>query len=387
MKNRNKFLFFILGIAIFAGILCSGIILAAGIQKGADAPAPRREKYPDPHVLEKTELDEFSEISIGLSYANVSILPSDGFYLEYRLDGKCSKPDYGVSNGKFHFQEGPMQTRYHISLNLFGTPANREPFYLNLYVPEKQYIELLHMSVESGDMEIEQLNAKKADLSLDYGDLNLETFTGDSLEIASESGNINTDHVDCGRLTLTASYGNYTGNTLSVSEEGTFSLESGDLEIASLTAGSCSVNSDYGDCVIDSFQAEDGTFSLESGNLKISSLTADTCSVNADYGDCVIDNFQGKNSTFSLESGSLNLGQASLEQLKADLAYGDAALELADKIDDFNYDLKAEYGSVKVDGKNIEASEEDGTVRYQKQNSGKTHSISVQCESGHITVQ
>lgn len=387
MKNRNKFLFFILGIAIFAGILCSGIILAAGIQKGANTPAPRREKYPDPHILEKTELDEFSEISIGLSYANVSILPSDGFYLEYRLDGKCSKPDYSVSNGKFHFQEGPTQTRYHISLNLFGTPANRGPFYLNLYVPEKQYIELLRVSVESGDTEIEQLNAKKADLSLDYGDLNLETFTGDSLEITSESGNINTDNVDCGRLTLTASYGNYTGNALSVSEKGTFSLESGDLEITSLTAGSCSINSDYGDCVIDSFQAEDGTFSLESGSLRISSLTADTCSVNADYGDCVIDNFQGKNSTFSLESGSLNLSQASLEQLTADLAYGDATLELADKIADFNYDLKSEYGSLKVDGKNIEASEEDDTVRYQKQNSGKTHSISIQCESGNINIQ
>ena len=189
MKNHNKFLFILIGIAIFSGILCSGIIIASGIQN--DSPASvRREKYPEPHVLKKTKLEEFSEISICLNYAEVSILPSDGFYLEYSLDGKCSKPDYGVSDGKFHFQEGQTQNPYRISLNLFHGPVYQEPFYMNLYVPKEQYFDLIHMSIESGNLEIDQLNAKKADLFLTYGNLNLGAFTGDTLEIASESVNI-----------------------------------------------------------------------------------------------------------------------------------------------------------------------------------------------------
>ena len=94
MKNHNKFLFILIGIAIFSGILCSGIIIASGIQNDSPASArrdsPRREKYPEPHILEKTKLEDFSEISICLNYADVSILPSDGFYLEYSIE--ISKP-------------------------------------------------------------------------------------------------------------------------------------------------------------------------------------------------------------------------------------------------------------------------------------------------------
>lgn len=390
MKNHNKFLTVILGVAVFAGILCSGIIIASGIQNGSSASAhrdsPRREKYPEPHILDKTELEEFSEVSISLNYADVSILPSDGFYLEYRLDGKCSKPDYSVSEGKFHFQEGQMQNRYSISFHLFGNPVNQKPLYLNLYIPKEQYLDLLNVSMESGNLDIGQLNAKKADLHLDYGDLTLGTFTGDTLEIISESGNIDTENIACGRFTLSASYGNYTGDSVSVSKEGTFSLESGDLKISSLNAGNCAINSEYGNCTIDRFQAEDSIFSLESGSLEISSLTADACSVDASYGNCTIDSFQAKNSTFSLESGSLNLRDAVLEQTKVNSEYGDVTLELAEQMTDSNYDLKTEYGTIEVDGNNIEA-KEDGTVRYQKQRSKIKHEISVRCESGNIEIR
>lgn len=390
MKNHNKFLFILIGIAIFSGILCSGIIIASGIQNGSQASArrdsPHREKYPEPHVLEKTKLEEFSEISICLNYAEVSILPSDDFYLEYSLDGKCSKPDYGVSDGKFHFQEGQTQNPYRISLNLFHGPVYQEPFYMNLYVPKEQYFDLIHMSIESGNLEIDQLNAKKADLFLTYGNLNLGAFTGDTLEIASESGNIDTETVTCGRLTLSNSYGDYTGDTVSVSEKGTFSLESGNLKISSLTGGNYTVNSMYGTCTVDRFQAEKGTFSLESGDLEISSLTADAFFANASYGNCTIDSFQAKNSNFSLESGNLTLKQAVLEQINACSEYGNVTLKLAEQAADFNYDLDAEYGAIQVNGKKIEENE-DGATHYQKQDSQNARSISVQCESGNITIK
>lgn len=390
MKKHNNLLALIIGIAVLAGILCSGIILAAGIQNGSAAftrqDSPRREKYPEPHTLEKTELEEFSEISICLNYANVSILPSDGFYLEYRLDGTCSSPDYGVSNGKFHFQEGQLKQNYRISLNLFGNPANQKPMYLNLYVPRDQYFDLLSMSIESGDLEMDQLNAEKMELSLEYGDLTLGDFSGNTLNISSESGNIDVNDVTCESLNISASYGHFTGNAVSASKTGKFRLESGDLEISSLTADTCSIDSDYGDCSIDSFQAGEIAISLESGNLKISSLTADTCSIDSDYGNCSIDGFQAGNSTFSMESGSLNLENARIEQTKVNAEYGDVTLELADKVTDYNVNLDAEYGTVEINGENIDA-DEDGTVHYQKKDSKIKHEISVRCESGNINIR
>lgn len=352
MKKYNNLLALVIGVAVFAGILCSGIIIADGIRTGSAASArrdsPRREKYPEPHTLEKTTLEEFSEISIDLDYANVSILPSDGFYLEYQLDGKSSKPDYGVSNGKFHFQEGQTKNRYLISLNLFGNPVNQKPLYLNLYVPKDHYFDLLSMSIESGNLEIEQLNAEKADLSLEYGNLTLGDFTGNTLNISSESGNIDVNALTCKNLNISASYGNFTGSSVSASRE--------------------------------------GKFCLESGNLEISSLTADACSIDADYGNCSIDRFQAGNSTFSLESGCLNLKNAVLERTKVNAEYGDVTLELTDKVTDYNYDLEAEYGTVEINGKNIDA-KEDGTVHYQKQDSNIKHEISVRCESGNIKIR
>ncbi len=83
--KRNKFLTLTLGFAILSGLVCSGIILVSGIQDNAGALSHntgiRKEKYPEPHTLEKTKLEEFTEADIHLDDANLSILPSDGYYL------------------------------------------------------------------------------------------------------------------------------------------------------------------------------------------------------------------------------------------------------------------------------------------------------------------
>ncbi len=142
----------------------------------------------------------------------------------------------------------------------------------------------------------------------------------------------------------------------------------------------------YGTCTVESFQAEKGTFSLESGDLEISSLTADAFFANASYGNCTIDSFQAKNSDFSMESGNLTLKQAVPEQINACSEYGNVTLKLAEQAADFNYDLDAEYGTIQVNGKKIEENE-DGATHYQKQDSQNARSISVQCESGNITIK
>lgn len=348
--KKNKFLGVILGIAIFCGIACSGIILAIGIKNAStvSANAPKMEKYPQPHTLEKTELEEFSEASIDLDYADVSILPSDGFYLEYRLDGACEKPDYNVTNGKFHFQEGATLQRYMVSLNLFSNARNQGPYFMNLYVPKDQYFELLSLSMESGNAELEQIHAKNAELSLDYGNLNLEAFTGTALEISLESGNLESKSITCGDLSVSASYGDFTGDTVSVSGDCGIDMESGNLGLASLTAGSFSVNNAYGNC-------------------DIGKITADNC-------------------ICSLESGNITLKNAALGHADINVAYGDATLRMAGKISDYNYNLETEYGEIEFNRKHIEANE-DGVSAYQSQGGKKDKEVQIYCESGNVKIR
>lgn len=350
--KRNKFLTAILGAAILSGVLCSGIIIATGIQKGkevsANASSARREKYPKAHQLEKTELAEFSEISLQLDYSNVKIIPSDGYYLEYWLDGTCKEPAYEVSDGKFRFQEGDIQQKYQVSFHLFGYQQKQEPFYLNLYVPEEKAFDLLAVDLESGNFEFEGLNVKKADLSLDYGNLKFDTFTGEDIAIAAESGNLTMGDVDCGSLQVRADYGNVTGSTFTVSGQADLKMESGNLELSKLAAGSLKLSDEYGNCTVDEFRVKDSWIAMESGNLK--------------------------------------LREAALENLEADSEYGSIDLALAEDVSSHNFDVQAEYGTLIIEGKNIEA-DEDGIISYVKYDKEKKSNIQIRCESGNITIK
>lgn len=350
MKQR-KLLTLILGIAIFAGILCSGIIITTGIQAGNTSirnTKTVKEHHPKPHILKKTKIEEFSEASLYLENANVTILPSDDFYLEYRLDGTSKEPEYDISNGTLYFQEGDTLEQYRISFHLFGYSVSRDPFYLNLYVPKDQYFTSLLLSMESGNADIEQLNAKKAELYLSYGNLNLKEFTGTTLNISAESGNIESEHISCDDLSISSSYGNVTGNTVSV------------LKRADLT--------------------------LESENLELSQLAADTLFLNASYGSCKIHSIDNQKGTISMESGNLVLKSAALKTMDISSEYGNVTLQLADEPSSYNYNLKTEYGAIDMDGKTVKE-DEDGTVLYQKQEDSRTGSIQVRCESGNVDIR
>lgn len=347
--NQKKIITIIVGIAIAVSIVFCGIIIGTGINQKGTASASTREEIHS-HVLEKTKLEDFSELSITISYANVSIIPSDGYYLEYRLDGTCEEPAYSVSNGKFQFKEGAVQRKYRITLNPFGYSSvyyeNQEPFYLNLYVPKEQYFELFSIYNDSGNVDIEKLQAKKAELTLDYGNLNLENFTGDSLSLTLNSGNAEFGTVSCKELTISDEYGNVTGDNLSAS--------------ASVLA------------------------ELDSGNFKVQQLSADTFSLTNDYGNTDIYSFTSTNGTFSIDSGNLSLLDADFKNITITNEYGDVDLELRQSITEYNYDLFAEYGTISMDGKDIKTND-DGESSCHKDN-GKARKIKVTCDSGNITI-
>lgn len=350
--KRNKILILIAGIAIVFGISCSGIIIAQGITTGAiqTSPTDKRDRYPNAWELKKTKLDEFSDISVSLSYCDFSILPSDEYALEYRMDGTCEEPEYSVSDGSFHFQEGHTQKKYRAGFHFFFTPdnfsANQGPFYVNLYVPREAYFNLLSLSDESGTIEIGDIQAGKAQITADYGNLDIDSFSGKKLSLNADSGNIDLGNVTCDNLEISDEYGNISADSLII--------------------------------------AKTTVIKLESGSLKVSKLESDQLTLSNEYGNCTADEITVNGSNISMESGSLKLRHATLGNTEINSSYGDTILNLADDVSDYNYDLKAEYGSVTLNDTKIDAND-DGEVYYQKDN-GQENDIRIISESGNIKI-
>ncbi len=351
--KRNKILILIAGIAIVFGISCSGIIIAQGVRTGAiqTSPTDKSERYPNAWELKKTKLDEFSEISVSLSYCDLSILPSDDYALEYRMDGTCEEPAYDVSDGSFHFSEGHTREKYRTGFHFFFNPAsfsgNQGPFYVNLYVPKEAYFQLLSLSDESGNIEIGDIQAERAEITSDYGNLDMDNFTGKKLSLSADSGTINLGNVTCDNLEISDEYGNVSADSLII--------------------------------------AKNTVIKLDSGSLKVSKLESAQLTLSNEYGNCTANEITVKNSNISMESGSLKLQQATLGNTEINSSYGDTTLNLASNVSDYNYDLKAEYGSIKLDGTNIDANE-DGEVYYQKDN-GQENEIRIISESGNIKIR
>lgn len=352
--KRNILLTLIVGAAATFGIICSAIILVQGVKAGPlKVPsAQKEERYPNAWELEKTKLEEFSDISISLSYCNLSILPADGYYLEYHIDGTCEKPQYNVSDGSFHFQEGHTQTKYRSGFHLFFHPGssssyNRGPYYVKLYVPQTQYFNLLSITDDSGNIEIDSIQAKNADIRADYGNLNLSSFSGEELAISTDSGNIELGAITCDNLDLSNEYGNIDADSLLIDKN--------------------------------------ASIALDSGNLESSSFTAKKLTLSNEYGNCTIDEITVAASSISMDSGKITLRHASLGNTDINSEYGDTDISLSADIADYNYDLHAEYGMVKLGGKNLK-SNDDGEVHYQKDN-GKKNDIRIFCESGNIDIR
>lgn len=351
--KRNKILAFIAGTAILFGLACSGIIIAQGIRTGAFPVTASAKDRTHPHAwdLEKTKLDEFSEISISLSYCNLSILPSDGYYLEYHMDGVCEEPVYDVSEGSFRFQEGATQEKYRRNFHFFFNPrfftSNREPYYVNLFVPKDQYFHLLTIASDSGNIEIGDIQAEQADITAEYGNLKADSFSGKKLVIKADSGNLEFGTVTCDTLEISDEYGNISADSFEIAENTTIHLDSGNLELSRLACGQLTLSNEYGNCTVNETNIAD--------------------------------------SNITMDSGSLNLYEATLGDTDIHNEYGNIVLNLANDCSDYNYDLKAEYGSVKLDGKNIGA-DDDGETSYQKDN-GKKDTICITCDSGNIEIR
>ncbi len=193
-------------VLLIAGLVLGGrpgfYINGTGIHSARENDSSR------PYVQEKMKLDGFTAIDIDINYADLEILPSDGYYIEYQLYGGNPKPVLEVKNQKLRFKEGApsgfMGFNF-FSISGFGTETY--PCYVTLYVPADQYFTSVSLKNDDGSINMGSISAESMEIRDDYGDVRLEGYKGGRLKAYMGSGAFRADNLEADDVSISSEYG------------------------------------------------------------------------------------------------------------------------------------------------------------------------------------
>lgn len=355
MKKKSR-IYVIGACCIVSGILVTGVGIAAGgwpgvavTNRGLHTSSSNHNR--EPYVLEKTKLDEFDNINLDVMYADVDIIPSDDFYLEYRLDGSQRTPEFNTDDKTLTLKEKPNNNGKIMFFN-FGDFTwgddhyENEKYYVKLYLPADKVYDEVKIYSDSGDVSAATLEAEDISLEVDYGDIDAEAIKGKTLSISMDSGNFKVKEVKADELSLTNEYG--------------------PTKIHTLDAGTAKIDLDSGDASVDKAVVDDLTLSDSYGEVTFN------------YADITA-------GSIKMDSGDLRIMDAVIGNLDVKSEYGSVDIQLRDDPASYSMKLKTEYGDVDVpfDGSYIS---EDDVERFELVGkSGKT--LNILCESGDINIK
>lgn len=353
--KKSKILMLVALCFMVAGLVVGGISYIFGGRPGfyinaSGIHAANSKENNSVYTLEKTEVEAFTKLDISVSYADIRLIPADGYYVEYSLADRGNKPSYGVTDKTFKLKEyeGKTENSF-INFFSFGEvnffTISTDNYYVNLYVPKDVYFDWVHLSNNSGNMKLYNISAKELVLNMDFGNLDMENFEGDSMEARLGSGN----------------------------------MTAGTINTQSLT-----VENNFGNITCDEATAKTATFSLNSGRLKVGVLKADTMHVDNDFGDVIFDELVNSSGEVNLGSGSFEAGNAVLKIINIDNSFGDVDIRLKDGPDNYSFDLKTDFGDVKVRDRSKDGKANMGSS-YAVDKNDDTN-IEIYCSSGSIDI-
>lgn len=349
MLSKKKIMAFA-GISMAAGVILSSIgwlmggrpgfyVDASGVHSNYEA------GQSGAYIMEKTKIDAFSSANISMYYGDIYIVPSDGYYMEYRVSRGQKEPAYHIKDKTLTFDEAaPAMGAVHFFSIGPTIPYSDSDYYVKLYVPEEQYFELLKIRNESGDVELAGIKAGTLDMQLDYGDLNIGSAEAESFKAVLSSGTLKAGKID--------------SKSLDISDE-------------------------YGDIICEEINAKQGNIQLDSGLFKAGSSQLDTVNIISVYGDVDLKSLTSQNMTVKMESGDLDIRSAALGKFEAESDYGSISIGIKGGIDKYSFDIGTEYGSIDIPGY-------DGTdsdVQRFISKSSKEKNIKIYCSSGDIEIR
>lgn len=311
MKNKKK-IWIISFICFGAGIviLILGMLLGGrpgfyfdgdGLHSGTDDANQKS------YIRGESKLQEFTSIDIDLDYADLQIIPSDTFRIEYCLVGP-KKPVCTVKEGHLTVREAEYRRFFNFTFMIPQT-GDYTDNYVKLYIPENIVLNTVHLQTEDGDIKLPSLKADTLNIKSEYGDVTLKAFEGTTLSASLDDGYFTGQKIKSERVELTNEYGDISlkeleSNTLDAE------LSDGDFTVERLITGSAEIENEYGDVQLGmSAAVKDYSLDLvtEYGNIQIPEYDV----ISSDDGSqCRVTGNSGKTVEVSCEDGDIRIFDA-----------------------------------------------------------------------------
>lgn len=350
MKNKRFW--------ITASIICIilGIILtAAGRLMGGHAGfyidqngvhAAGNTEMAEP-IQDSMDLKGFDSLEIHADYADVELILSDKFSVEYCLRGTSGKPVCEVKNGRFIFQESKRSHSFNMGFftGTMGVVFHEPRYFVKVTIPKKTKLSEAVFDIESGDLAISSIQADTLKIDDEYGDVNLEQYDGKALDIRLESGN---------------------------------------LSLGTVNAAQADLRNEYGEIKISEAAGNNLTVQMESCGLKADRINFSDTEMSNEYGSVTIADAAGDRLTMRMESGDCKIKQMDFSDTKITNSYGDVCLGISGKTETYGLNLKTEYGDIRVGNQRIG---DDGDEIIYTSAGDSPKKIAVSCENGNIEIQ
>ncbi len=188
----------------------------------------------------KMEVEPFTEFDIKLKDADLEIIPSDGYYLQYELND-LKAPVYGAEDGVFTFLQGKNQEKsfngqsYYLWIGKegLGWKEEQKKECVKLYLPKDAVIERATVWEDDGDLTAGAIHMKDLDVNLGYGgNFTLDSWEGDALDVYLKSGDfqVNGGLHGAQSCRIESSHGNFAGGELTA-PEASVTLENGSMSL------------------------------------------------------------------------------------------------------------------------------------------------------------
>ena len=230
-------------------------------------------------ILEKTELDSFSQVNADLRNIDFNVKPSSDnkAYISYNIetsDGLLPLSYQVSEDGALNIAEsqGNSSSSYiHIDINFLQMMLGQTSVVENanqatLYIPKNQKLDSFSCRMGDGYLNINTLDCQNMSLSDDYGDITLKNLDISKGKITSSDGDISIRDSLLRNTSVQADYGDLNLKNTSCTN-GEIHLSDGDLTTATASfSGQNTIDGSLGDI----------TLGISADNLKQLSINAAT---------------------------------------------------------------------------------------------------------------
>lgn len=253
----KKGIFKVAAICIIIGALCIliGVIKGASFRFRVDFTNRKiitEKDLKDAYTIFNEDMDKFDNIKVDLSTENLKIVYGDSYHLYYKVESDRKINAEVVDNTLKIWVKGD-------SIVGFSTLdcGDQE---IVITVPKDTKLENLRLDLSTGDIVLEDIDAKSLVASISTGDIRLESNKIDDLNILTSTGGVQFENLEIGSADIEVSTGDVKGNLLK-------KLSDYNIDIYTST----------GDIVINQMEIEDSENYKQKGDipLTINSSTGD----------------------------------------------------------------------------------------------------------------